>query len=86
MAITKSIESKGNRGRKKGYKLPPPTLHPDATMVRPNQVHLVTGFSRATAYRLLKLGDFPKLIKLTSSASGWNRRELEEWLASRQTA
>jgi len=72
-----------NRGRKTGFKLPPPTLSPSDTFVRPNQQHFVTGFSKSTAYRLEQAGLFPKRRKLSCFAVGWTRAELEAWVASR---
>ena len=73
------------RGRKPGFRFPPPTLSPTATKVRPNQFHLATGLSKATAYRLLKTDPtFPRLYKPTAGASCWDRAELETWLKSRK--
>ena len=71
------------RGRKTGFKLPPPALSPSDTFIRPNQQHFITGFSKSTAYRLEQEGTFPKRRKLSSLAVGWTRAELEEWVASR---
>jgi predicted DNA-binding transcriptional regulator AlpA len=73
------------RGRKRGYKLPPPTLTPTATIVRPNQLHLLVGISKSTAYRLEAAGFFPKRRQLSTLAVGWLRSELEAWLATRNT-
>ena len=76
---------KSNRGRKMGFRFPPPTLHPDATKIRPNQLHLAIGLSKATGYRLRKSDPtFPALYKMTSGASCWDRAELEAWLKSRK--
>jgi predicted DNA-binding transcriptional regulator AlpA len=71
------------RGRKKGYRFPPVTLHPEATVVRPAQQHFITGLSKSTVYRLIKAGQFPPQRKLTEFASGWLRSELEDWVKSR---
>ncbi len=73
------------RGRKPGRKLPPPTLSATAIIVRPNQLNLLLGISRSTAYRLESLGLFPKRRQLSTFAVGWIRSELDYWLASRQS-
>ena len=84
IAIT---ESPRKRGRKLGYKKPTPTLSPLATVVRPNQQIFITGISKATVYRLIKAGVFPKQRKLTpGGASGWLRTELEAWRDGRENA
>lgn len=70
------------RGRKLGFRLPPPSP-PIGDIVRPNQQHFITGISKATAYRLMAAGLFPKRIKLTSFISGWQRSDLEAWVAER---
>ena len=36
--------------------------------------------SRATIYRHISHGDFPKPIKLTSRASRWALRDVERWI------
>ncbi len=71
------------RGRKKGFKSPPPTLSPSDTVVRPKQLPLVVGFTNSTALRLEKVGKFPKRRKLTEFSVGWLRSELEQWRDSR---
>ena len=42
-----------------------------------------TSLSRATIYRLCKIGDFPKAVKITDSRIGFFLSELEEWVTSR---
>lgn len=84
-SLKQQKKQKSTRGRKKGFRFPPPTLSPTATVVRPNQQHFITGVSKPTAYRLIRLGLFPRQRKLTpGGASGWLRSELEEWRDSRQ--
>ena len=71
------------RGRKKGFKFPPVTLSPTATIIKPNQQQFITGVSKSTAYRLEKAGQFPQRRKLSVQAVGWLRSELEAWRDSR---
>jgi predicted DNA-binding transcriptional regulator AlpA len=42
-----------------------------------------TSLSRATIYRLCKIGDFPKAVKITDSRIGFILSEVEEWLTLR---
>jgi prophage regulatory protein len=83
---TEKLTPKSNRGRKPGYKKPAPTVDPTANIIKARELHLVTGVSRATCYRLEAAGQFPKRRKLTSFSVGWIRSELEAWVASRSFA
>ena len=38
------------------------------------------GISRATIYRLMHEGNFPRPIKLGRRAVGWRYEDIEEWL------
>ena len=80
---TEILTPKSNRGRKLGYRKPAPTIDPAATIIKAREQHLITGISRATAYRLEAAGQFPKRRMLTSFAVGWIRSELEAWRDSR---
>ena len=84
--VKQQEKPKSKRGRKPGYKLPPPTLSPSSTIIRPNQIPLFVGFSKSTAYRLEAAGQFPKRIKMTSGTSGWLRSSIEAWLTERNAA
>jgi prophage regulatory protein len=52
-------------------------------IIRPNEIKDYVGFSKNTAYRLMKLGQFPPRLQLGPSAVGWLSTEIDEWLASR---
>ena len=45
-----------------------------------------TSLSKASVYRLLHAGDFPRPVKLGARAVGWRAEEIDEWLASRERA
>ncbi len=79
-----AAKSNNRRGRKLGFRFPPPTLSPTATIVKPNQQIFITGVSKSTAYRLEKSGQFPRRRQLGAQAVGWLRSELEAWRDSRQ--
>lgn len=44
------------------------------------------GISRALVKRLVAEGTFPKPIRLSERARGWRRREVMDWVESRETA
>jgi len=44
------------------------------------KVQELTALSRATIYRLIKIGKFPKQIKLSERSSGWVEDEVMEYL------
>ena len=46
----------------------------------------MTQLSKATIYRMIKAGTFPRPIKIAQRAVGWRRGEVEEFLASRERA
>ncbi|MCF6808195.1 AlpA family transcriptional regulator [Thiotrichales bacterium 19S9-12] len=52
-------------------------------ILRLPQVISVTNLSRATIYRLISQGDFPKQIKLGVRSSGWVQNEIDQWLDNR---
>lgn len=42
-----------------------------------------TGISRATIYRLMAKGTFPRQVQISPGAVGWHAEEIEAWVASR---
>lgn len=46
----------------------------------------ITGLSTTTIYDLMKLGKFPRPIKLTGRAVAWPESKIAEWLAQRSAA
>ena len=47
------------------------------------EVRRLTRLSKATIYRLLNSGEFPRPIRLGVRAVGWRREEVEQWLDDR---
>ncbi|MGQ2940254.1 MULTISPECIES: helix-turn-helix transcriptional regulator [Sphingomonadaceae] len=41
-----------------------------------------TGLSRATLYRKIQAGTFPKQVKLAARCCGWRESAIEEWLCN----
>ena len=50
------------------------------------QVEEITGLSRDSIYRLMRLGECPKPIHIGIKAVRWPERELETWIAKRPWA
>ena len=53
-----------------------------AILRRPD-VERLTGFSKASIYRLMASGEFPTPIRLGVRAVAWRASDIEAWLASR---
>ncbi|MCF6764705.1 helix-turn-helix transcriptional regulator [Corynebacterium parakroppenstedtii] len=53
------------------------------SILRLPQVISVTSLSRATIYRLIHQGEFPRQIKLGERSSGWVQDEINQWLENR---
>lgn len=49
-------------------------------LIKLKDVVLMTSLSRATIYRLISQGKFPKQIHLSERATAWLRREVVEWI------
>ena len=52
--------------------------------VRIRQVCEMTGMSRASVYRKITEGTFPKPFKLGESMSAWRVATIEAWIAERE--
>lgn len=55
----------------------------NARILRLPEVRHITGLSRATIYRRMEAGDFPRAVKLTAYSIGWNSTLIEAWVAAR---
>ena len=49
-------------------------------IIKLKQVMEMTTFCRTTIYRLIKIGEFPKQIKLAERSSGWLESEVLDYL------
>lgn len=63
-----------------------PTPEVATRMLRAPEVFQRIGLSRATIWRMQVRGDFPPSVKLGLNAVGWRERDVEEWLARRETS
>lgn len=48
-----------------------------------NEVVQKCNLSKATIYKKIKEGSFPKQIKLSARSSGWLESEINDWIVSR---
>ncbi len=48
-------------------------------------VMVLTTLSKSKIYKDIKLGTFPKPVKLGARKSAWRAKEIESWLDSRTT-
>ncbi|MEY8241639.1 MAG: AlpA family phage regulatory protein [Cycloclasticus sp.] len=51
---------------------------------RLNRVLKKIPLSKATIYRLISRGEFPKPVKLTSRTSAWDSGDVLDWLESKR--
>ena len=58
----------------------------DNQIIKLPAVIKLSALSSATIYRLIKIGEFPKQIKLSERSSGWLLNEVEQWLDSNVNA
>jgi len=56
------------------------------TILRMPEVIRVTGLSKATIYRMMKDGTFPKQYRLSARAVGWKESSLCAWAENRKLA
>ena len=57
-----------------------------AQILRSAEVLRLIGLSRATLWRMTKLGDFPVPVKLGRRCVGWRASEVQDWIESRPRA
>lgn len=50
---------------------------------RMQEVATMLGLSKATVYKLIAAGEFPRGVKLGPRARGWTEKEIREWIESR---
>ena len=56
----------------------------EPTFLRRSAVQRLTGLSKASLYRLIKSGDFPRQYQLGPNVVGWRREEVAQWCDSRK--
>ena len=51
--------------------------------MRMREVSEMVGVSRATIYRWMDAGDFPRSIALGGNSIAWSEKSVQEWMESR---
>ena len=59
---------------------------PDIKILRRPEVERQTQLSKASIYRQMHAGTFPKPVQLGERAVGWRLSEIDEWLDTRKRA
>lgn len=54
-------------------------------MLKVEEVGFKVGLSKATIYRRIKEGTFPKPLKISYRVSGWNEEVINDWILSLNT-
>lgn len=60
-----------------------PDPYPQRRILRGPEVYKMVGLSEATVWRMRRVGQFPKPIRLGGNSIGWPEQEIIDWLASR---
>ncbi len=55
-------------------------------LLRRREVERITGMSRSSIYRLMQQGDFPRPVKVSSTAVRWKESDIAAWIESRPVA
>ena len=53
-------------------------------LIRAPEVEHLTGLSRRTIYRKIKVGQFPAVIRLGANSVAWRESEVAAWVAAPQ--
>lgn len=53
-------------------------------IIRVSELSKIIGMSKASIYRLMNSGLFPKAIKLGVNSVGWKSYEVMDWIESRE--
>lgn len=61
----------------------PPQRTSERRILRRPEVERKIGLKRAHIYQLMKVGKFPRCMRLGSRAVGWDSLEVDEWIAQR---
>lgn len=56
------------------------TDQPPERILRLNSVLECTGLSRATLYRKVQAGTFPRQVRIATRCMGWQESAVNEWL------
>lgn len=55
-------------------------------LLRRAHVEEITGLKRSTIYAMIKRGEFPLPVKITTKAVGWRSNEIFQWINTLNTS
>ena len=55
----------------------------DQRLLRRQEVEELTGLSRASIYRLISEGGFPRPVRVSATAVRWKASDIDAWIQSR---
>lgn len=64
----------------------PSEERPSARLIGFAEVKHRIGLSRSTVWRLEKLGQFPKSIRISSGRRAWLESDIDDWISSKASA
>ena len=53
-------------------------------LVRMNELSHIVGYKPWSIYSLIRLGDFPRPVKLGQRAVAWRESDINDWIDSRE--
>lgn len=56
---------------------------PEFQVLREADRYRLTGLSRVSAWRLERLGQFPRRIQLGQNSVGWLKHEIQAWIKTK---
>lgn len=62
----------------------PPSLPNHVVLIRMKEVQRRTGLARATIYRLMKRGAFPRPVRLITHSVAWRQHQIDAWIEGLQ--
>ena len=61
------------------------STHKPIQLLRRVHVEEITGLKRSTIYAMIKRGEFPPPVKITTKAVGWKSSEIFQWINTLDT-
>ena len=81
--MAKNKSKKSNAKSKTNKSNTQKTKSNNTKAIRLPKVMKLTGLSRSTIYRLVKIGEFPKQRKLSERVAVWLKSEIEDFILSK---
>ena len=59
-------------------------MHVMNRLIRMNELSRIVGYKPWNIYHLIRLGDFPRPVKLGQRAVAWRESDISDWIDSRE--